>query len=236
MKAGDIFYPRVRVSLAGVAVLGLTSGSFAVAGYVNATTPGAAFTVAEEGAGWYRLAITTSGTAGWHEYVISSPGNYVAPDVWACWLSANDFETIFAAVVRPTATLGSTAVVASSLPLDLIANRYTPVDVSVTDQNGVALDLSGYTTWRFTVWDKTHTGGTALYTLSSGITGSALGVVSWAVPEGAAFYSQITAAITAGTDSVQLYYDMVADQAGDATKSRTVFRGQLTLYRFEGTA
>jgi hypothetical protein len=234
MKAGDVFYPRVKVTVGGVAVTGLVTADFAVAGYIGATTPGASFTVTEESGGWYRLAITTSGTAGWQQYVVSSTGRTVSPDVWAGDLMANDFDTIYAAVIRPSATLASAAVIASALGLDVIANRYTPISVSVTDQNSAVVNLSGYNNWRFNVWTRDHSG--SIYTLASGITGSALGVVAWAIPENAAFYSQIDAAIAAGSDSLQLYYDMVADMAGTPAQSRTIFRGNLTLYRYEGAA
>lgn len=235
MRAGDVFYPVVRVTSAGAAVLSLVAADFTLSSYVNATTPTCAFTVTELGSGYYRFAITSSGTAGWHQYRIVSVAAYtVSPKQAAGWLGLQDYDTIFAAVVRPVATLGSTAVIASALGLDVIANRYTPITVAVTDQTGAAVDLSGYNNWRFSVWDKTH--AATIYTLSSGITGSALGIVSWAIPETAAFYTQMAAAITAGNDSLTLYYDMVADQAATPAQSRTVFRGALTLYRYESPA
>ncbi len=106
--------------------------------------------------------------------------------------------------------------------------------MSVVDQNGTPIDLSGYTNWKFSVWNRIHSG--SVYALTSGITGSAVGVVAWAVPEDASFNTEMDAAILAGDSSVVLFYDMIADEAATAAKTSTVFRGQLILTRWEGTA
>jgi len=43
-------------------------------------------------------------------------------------------------------------------------------------------------------------------------------------------------AIAAGDNQVTLYYDMIADAAATASRTEAVFRGTLTLVRWEGTA
>ncbi len=234
MKAGDVLNALVKVTNAGVPVLGLTTAAFTVSGYVGTTTFSPSFSAVEIGTGWYRLDITTSGTAGWQTYTATCTGYQITPDYFAGALELYDDTSIYAAVIRPGATLASSAVIATALVLDVIANRYTPISVSVTDQNGLAVDLSGYNNWRFTVWDKLH--ANTKYTLSSGITGSAGGVVAWAIPENASFFAWIDAVIAASSDSLVVYYDMVADMAATASESRTVFRGTINLWRYEAVA
>ena len=54
-------------------------------------------------------------------------------------------------------------------------------------------------------------------------------MVTIAVPENAGFY----AALAAGIDSVELYWDFVADEAADNDKTRCLARGRLLLMRTE---
>jgi len=234
MVPGDVIYPVVLVADAttGAAVTGLVTGNFSVDYYLDTTTPSAAFTVTEIGSGYYRVNATLPATAGYLNIFISSAGTVVTPDQWAGEIEGQDADSIFAVVVRPLSQLAGASELASEVPLVLNAYRYKSLSVSVVDQNGDPIDLSGYNNWTFNVWDQTHTG--SVYTLASGITGSALGVVAWAVPEDAAFFSFIDTAIAAGNNTATLYYDMLADEAATATKTATVFRGTLTLTRFEG--
>ena len=149
-------------------------------------------------------------------------------------VEAYDFDALASVLpIIPVAQLSATTRLADPQQLKLIANRYTPVSYTVTDANGAVVNLSSYTNWRFGVWDKTH--ATSLYSLTSGITGSAGGVAAWTIPENAAFYSQMAAAITAGQDQVELYWDLVADLAGVAAQSQTVLYGKLTMYRNESS-
>jgi hypothetical protein len=126
--------------------------------------------------------------------------------------------------------------VPTALALSITAYRYVPLVVTVTTQAGGTVDLSGFTNWLFTIWNQTHTGGTFLYQQSTGITGTNLGVVTWALPKTMTnVNTAMDTAIAAGNNSLVLYYDMVADAGGITAQTETIFSGQLTVNRYEGT-
>lgn len=235
MRPGDVDYVVITVKNAGVAVTGLVTANFSVAYYLGITVPTAVFTVTEISGGRYRVALTLPGTAGYFSIFITSNAGYTVENGrWFGQLEAQDITSMYAIVVRPLSQLSGTSALASEVLLNLNANRYKSLSVSIVDQAGAAIDLSGYNNWRFNVWDQKHL--QSLYSLNTGITGSAGGVVAWTVPETAAFFSQIDAAIANGDSQLVLYYDMIADAASILAQTVCVFRGQLVLTRYEGAA
>lgn len=235
MRPGDVDSVVITVKNAGVAVLGLVTANFTVAYYLDATVPTAVFTVTEISGGRYRVALTLPGTAGYFSIFITSNAGYTVENGrWFGQLEAQDITSLYAIVVRPQSQLAGTSALASEVTLNLNANRRKSLTVSVVDQAGAVVDLSGYNNWRFTVWDQKH--AATIYSLSSGITGSALGVVAWVVPETAGFFAQIDAVIANGDSQMVLYFDMIADQAATPANTECIFRGQLVLTRYEGAA
>lgn len=239
MKGGEIFRPVVTVKNGGSAVLGLLAADFAVTGYLNATAPVIAFTVTELGSGRYRISITTPATIlpAWFVALISSVAGYtVYGGHWEGMLRAHTIDEVHALSVRPIVSGPATDLSLRQRNITLIANRYAPLSFTILDQDSEPIDHSApaFNNWRFNVWTKTHSG--LIYTLSAGITGDAQGVVSWTVPEDAAFHAQMAAAIAAGEDVLTLYWDLVADAGSVTAQSQTVLFGQLLLQRFEGAA
>jgi len=236
MRPGDTEYAIVVVKNAttGAGITGLTSGSFTVSYYLDATTPASSFGVTELGSGFYRFALALPATAGYFNCFITSGSYEIENGRWHGEIENYDVDSIYAVSIKPIATLSSTAALATEITISLNAYRYKSLSVSVVDQAGAAVSLSGYNNWKFSVWDNKH--ATTISVQNSGITGSAGGIVAWAVPETATFFTNIDAAIAAGDNSVVLYYDMIADEAATASKTSTIFRGQLILTRFEGAA
>lgn len=235
MLPGDIEYVIVTVkNSAGAAVTGLVTAGFTVDYYLGTTVPASVFTVAEISGGRYRVALTLPGTAGYFSVFITYAGNTVENGRYHGELEGADADSIYAVVVRPQSQLAGASALASEVTINVNSRRYKALTVSVVDQAGAVIDLSGFNNWRWNVWDKTHSG--SVYTLATGITGSAGGVVAWAVPENAAFNSFMDTAILAGDSSVTLYYDMLADRAATLAQTEAVFRGQLVLTRWEGSA
>lgn len=223
-----------------------------------AGSPATGLTVADFGIGWKKdgvtSAITTSCTevdtvGGWREYRIGitipsgSPyrlhGRVTAVNtidiidggIVDCEIENNDLDSLAALLpIIPVAQLSATSRTADPQTLKIIANRYTPVSFNVRDATGAVVDLSTYTNFRFSVWDKTH--ATAIYTLSGG-TGSSLGVAAWTIPETAAFFAQMATAVAAGQDDITLYWDFTGDLGGVAGQSQTVLYGPLIMHRNE---
>lgn len=138
-----------------------------------------------------------------------------------------DLGSIYAVIAAPTVAVIDGGGPAGDVSLRVIKSTYQPISFTVQDQAGNAIDLSGYNNPVFGVKSKDQT--TTTYTLNTGITMSAGGLVSFAIPESATFY----AALATGTDSVALYWSLVADQAATATQTRCLARGPLTIIRQE---
>lgn len=235
MRPGDIDYHIITVKNSGVAVLGLLTANFTVFYGLDATTPAAVFTVTEISGGRYRVALTLPGVAGWMSIFITSNAGYTVENGRLFGqLEAQDFGSLFAVVVRPLSQLAGTSALASEVAINLNANRRKALSVSVVNQAGAAVDLSGYNNFRFSVWDQKHLA--TIYLLNTGITGTVGGVVSWTVPETASFFTQIDASIANGDSQLVLYYDMIADAAATLANTECIFRGQLILTRYEGAA
>jgi hypothetical protein len=238
MQAGDTFRAVVTVkTTAGVLTDGLASGTFTVTTYFNGSAVAATATITGIGGGTgrYHVAITTPVTLGWHQVFITNSGYVVESGLWLMELEAQDNDSLYALVAAPAVSALSAARIGAKYNLTMNARRRAAVTMTVQDQNGAVLDLSGYSTYRFTVWDSTHSGGSAFYTLSSGITGSALGVLAFTVPETAAFFTQMDTAISAGQDEVIVFYDVIADAGGVAGNTEKIVGGTITLTRWEGT-
>ena len=237
MKAGDPFIPVITVkTTAGVVTDGLAASVAAVTYLDGASVaPTVSVTGIGGGTGRYKVAFTTPVTLGWWQAFITCPGYVVEGGLWMAELEQQDNDSLYALVAAPAVSSLSAARIGAEYNLTMNARRRAAVTMTVKDAAGAVIDLSGYSNYRFTVWDSTHSGGSAFYTLSSGITGSALGVLAFTVPETAAFFSQMDTAITAGQNTVDVYYDVIADAGGVAANTETIVRGIITLTRWEGT-
>lgn len=138
--------------------------------------------------------------------------------------SADDILALVTSPVIATLTSGGPS---GDTLLRLVKSTYVPISFTVRDATGSVVDLSGYNAGDFSIRSQNQT--TTTYSQTTGITMTAGGLVTIAVPEGASFY----AALTTGIDSVELYWDFVADEASDATKTRCLARGRLQLLRTE---
>lgn len=231
-----------RQTIGGAASTGKTISDFSIGwkkdGVTSAITTSC--TEVDTIGGWreYRISITlpTGGPYNLHARIDSLSGTDVVDGgVFDAEIEQQDYDSLAALIpVIPVAQLSAATRTADPQTLKLIANRYTPISFAVKDALGVVIDLSTYTNWRFGVWDKTHSG--SIYSLITGITGTALGVAAWSVPETATFFANMTAAITAGQDQIELYWDLTGDLAGVAAQSQTVLYGKLIMYRNESTS
>jgi hypothetical protein len=138
--------------------------------------------------------------------------------------SADDVLSLATSPVIATLTSGGPS---GDTTLRLVKNTYVPISFTVRDATGAAVDLSGYDAGDFSVKSKDQT--TTTYSQTTGISMTAGGLVTIAVPDNASFYS----ALTTGADAVELYWDFVADEASDTAKTRCLARGRLQLLRTE---
>ncbi len=243
MRPGDtVYFTIFRQTAAGASATGKTLTDFTIQGYKDGATASVSASIASIGTtgAWcaYKLGVVLP-TSGPYQFAVNiqaaSGTDIVTPQNFSGEIEQQDTDSLTSYVIRPVGSLSSTSVMASNVELNVIAYRHTPIAVSITNQAGTAVDLSSYNNWRFNVWDKTHS-GSILYTNALDIAGDASGSLTFNIPENAAFYSQIASAFSAGNDNVTLYYDVIGDLGADATKTRSILRGQLVLWRFEGAA
>ncbi len=243
MRPGDtVKFVVGRSTAAGAASTGKTITDFTIGAYKNGSTASVSPAITERSTtGAYReyeldVTLPTGGPYWFHMRVVPASGtDIIAPDTFTEWIGTQDIDSTYASVIRPVGSLSTSSTFASDVQLEMIAYRYNPIAVHIVTQDGTDVDLSGYNNWRFSVWDKTHS-GSILYTNALDIAGNSAGALTFHVPENAAFYSAIAAAFTANSDFATLYYDVIGDAAADATKTTTVLRGKLILWRFEGAA
>jgi hypothetical protein len=138
--------------------------------------------------------------------------------------SADDLLALVTSPVIATLTSGGPS---GDTTLRLVKSTYVPIAFTVRDATGAVVDLSAYNAGDFSIRSKDQT--TTTYSQTTGITMTAGGLVTIAVPENASFY----AALTTGIDGVELYWDFVADEAADTAKTRCLARGRLQLLRTE---
>lgn len=231
-----------RQTAAGAASTGKVLADFTIVWKKNGVTTAITTTCTEVDTvgGWreYRFAFTlpTGGPYSFHGRIVPASGtDVISGGIIDGEIEAQDLDSLAALLpVIPVAQLSPTTRMADPQVLRLIAKRWYPISYTVRDSAGAAVPLDTYNNWRFSVWDRLH--ASTIYTLSSGITGSALGVAAWEIPETASFYTQIDAAIAAGTDPLTLYWDLVADNAATAAKSQSVLSGTVILSRYESPA
>jgi hypothetical protein len=239
MKAGGYFWPVVQVTnpTTGSAVTGLASGSWTVTCYLNGTVTALTVAWTEIGGGAYKAQITLPATAGYLVITIANGTNLVSPNRWEGANTLRDVDDAYNASSKAVAYITAvTGTPYTDTLLALDANRAQTITVQVNNQAGAGIDLSGYTNWAFTVWDKTHSSTSTRTIITNGISGTSGGVLTVAVPETSGFFSLIDAAITAGNDTVTLYYDVKADAGGVSTNTQNIIRGTITLRRYEGAA
>jgi hypothetical protein len=232
---------RVKTA-AGVAVTGLTLASFTVEAYgkgygaaqFTTYTSGAAIT--EIGGGRYLFSFALPSATGWWDVFIKSntAGHQVFSSHFEGELESQDYDSLYANILKPVATLTTSAQLGSVLSLSLIAYRYRSLSIPIKDEAGTNIDLSGYTNLKMSVRSKDQTttkwdaGPTATPVGFSIIGGN--GILTIEIPEDAAFFS----ALTAGSDSISLYYEVTGDMDGAATKTIPIIRSSsLILSRRE---
>ncbi len=243
MRPGDtVTFVVGRQTSAGAASTGKTLSDFTIQAKKDGVNVTLSPTVTERDTvgTWREYAIAfvlpVNGPYNFHMRIVPASGTDVLnPGVFMGEAEQQDIDSIYATTIRPVGSLSTSSVFASEVQLEMIAYRYNSIAVHIVTQGGADVDLSGYNNWRFSVWDKTHS-GSVLYTSALDIAGDASGSLTFHIPENAAFYSQIAAAVTASSDFATLYYDVIGDAASDATKTQTVLRGKLILWRYEGAA
>jgi hypothetical protein len=201
--------------------------AFSLSGVVTSITP-----VLAEGAttgAWrrYTLTFTAPATVGQLILKMSPTAGVLAYDTIVDDVVLYSLDAIAALLSSPVIATLTSGGPSGDTQLRVVKNTYVPVSFTVRDAIGTAVDLSAYSNGRFAIKSKDQT--TTTYSQTTGITMTAGGLVSIAIPEGSTFY----AALTTGVDSVNLYWDFVADEAADTAKTRCLARGQLVLMRTE---
>lgn len=226
-QAVDIYWQTDAGAANTGKVLGDLSYAFSLDGVVTAITP-----TLTEGATigtWrrYTFNFTAPATTGELIVKLDPDDGVLAYDVIADSVVQYDMDAIASLLTSPVIATLTSGGPSGDTTLRLVKSTYVPITFTVRDATGAAVDLSGYNAADFAIRSKDQT--TTSYSQTSGITMTAGGLVTIAVPENASFY----AALTTGIDSVELYWDFVADEASDTAKTRCLARGKLQLMRTE---
>lgn len=215
---------------------GKVIGDFAVGSYLNGVSTSVSHTLTEIGSGYYYLTMTLPAN-GQHDFFIRPTDTTLAIDMGQVSneIESYDLTSVYSVAARPVVQQVAGAP-GAQLPLAIFKGKYREITLSIVDQAGAAVDLSGYDTWRLVVHSLTQDteGGTLPVTISSGISGTALGAVSIAIAETAFNSVSMTNELAAGLTSRSLRYTLYANKAADASKTEVLSYGPLALIRSEG--
>lgn len=223
-------------SAAGLPVSGLVIGDLTVSGTLNgaAASISAALTEVDTIGAWrrYRLDFVVPALSGVSVLTVTaqpnSAGVYLDTlRVVDGEIEAVDLTSIYGVISAPVVSVVNAGGPAGDIPLRLVKSTYVPLSFSATDQTGAVIDLSGYDTPVFGIKSRDQT--TTTYSQTTGITMTAGGLVTIAVPESATFYT----ALATGSDEASLYWSFVANEAATATMKRCLARGTLSVIRSE---
>lgn len=221
-----------RQTAAGAPSTGKVLADFALAFYLDGVSQAITPTITE---------LTTVGTSRLYRLTFDAPASTgklavvadVASGTDVVWMGEPEdvaqysVDSLAALVAAPVVSVVSAGAPANDVALRVVKGDYAPVSLTVRDQAGNALNLSGYTNAIFCVLDRAQ--GATRYTQTTSITLGTGGAAAIAIPESASFYSLLTT----GNDSITLYFTLKADEAGDAAKTRTLARGTITVLRTE---
>ena len=253
-QPADITQRVIRVLNAdGTAATGLTLAAFTVDAYGRGygagvwTTYASGAAVTEIGGGLYGLSFALPASAGWWRFEIRPvvTTRIVYSGIWEGETETQDLDSLYGQVVRPVATLTQGAQLGSTVSLDLVANRFRQLAIPIVTQSGAPYDLSVVTVGSLrmsvrsknqttTKWDAGPTGTISLGTGTAAnfvITHSGVaGALSVEIPEDSGFF----AALAAGEDTIDLYWEVTGDLGGVAAKTIPIIRSSpLQLRRRE---
>lgn len=200
-------YMRRISSSTGAGVPGYTSANFSITawgcpygGSPSAYTP-TPITVTDLGSGFYAIQYPVAAASGYDGVSVlpatgSGSTDIIMPVTFSGEVENYDLRAIAALVARPAASITSGSVIAAPVPLTVNPYRYRSITMSVTDQFGNPVNLSGYTNWKIAIRDITQAaykweGWTAAaintqYTADQGnlsISGNSSGTLTLTLPE-----------------------------------------------------
>ncbi len=233
MIPGDSYPFTVRRQTIGAAVSpGKVLADFTIGAYQNGVVASVSPTVTEIGTSgnWtaYKISVTIPAGEGILDLTIEAAAgtDVVTPATKSVEIESYDLKSAVAIFAVPIVSVVTQGGPTGDLALRIVKNTYAVISFTARDTAGAAFDLSTWNNGKFNVMSQNQT--TTIYTQATASM-TAGGVVTVNVPETATFY----AALTTGNDEVSLYWNVLADDASDATKTRCLARGRLTVVRTE---
>jgi len=199
VQPGDTEYLQFKVEDDdGDDVTGLTTGSFSYraqhapygSGFSNFTDASA---ITELGSGWYQVAYTYPNTGGKIFYLVSPASaahHIVEGDAGVSGeLEDYDLNALVANTLQSVTSFTDGFAIGDTVALEIVARRYTPKTATVKDDDGVPVDLSGYTNLRMAIrntdgtvyWESAGAGSKKISAFT--ITANASGVLAISIPE-----------------------------------------------------
>ena len=226
-QAVDIYWQTDAGAANTGKVLADLSYAFSLDGVVTSITP--TLTEGATTGTWrrYTFNFTAPATTGELVVKLDPDDGVLSYDTITDSVVQYDMDSIASLLTSPVIATLTSGGPSGDTTLRVVKSTYVPIAFTVRDATGAVVDLSGYDTPIFAIKSKDQT--TTTYSLNSGIVMTAGGLVTIPIPEGATFY----AALTTGNDSIELYWDFVANEAATASKTRCLARGKLVLMRTE---
>lgn len=249
-RAGDTVHRLIRLEdAAGAAVTGAVIGDFTVTAYARSYsasvwstyTHNAALT--EIGSGRYALSYSLPSTAGWVDFYLipTDATRTVYDNHWSGEIETQDMDSMYGNIVRGVVLPTRGALLGSVVPGELVAYRWNTWDIPFVDSNGDPILLaSNYTNFTLGVRSKDQT--TTKLDASTGsptgfvVSGTDAGILTVTWPESTGVgAADIYAHLAAGAlDAVPLYWEVVANLGGDASKTVPIIRSsELRIKRRE---
>lgn len=225
----------------GAAVTGLVLAGFTVTAYQRSYGAGAWSTyssgaaLVELGLGFYAFAFALPASAGWWRVLLEHAVQRVWNGSWEGEVENNDWDKLYGSTVQPIATLATGVNLGNQVALEVVANRWRSIDITIRDQAGNPYATLGTdfpsanlkigirskdgttTNWQAGPSGVITTGGGTAGNFVITTSGSTLHIE---LPEDSGFFS----ALAAGVDSLDLYWEVTGDLNGTAAKTQPIIR------------
>jgi hypothetical protein len=221
-----------RRNAAGAVVTGLVQADFAFPAWLDGVvTVLTVASFAEIGSGKYKVGLTMPATLGRIRIELNpaSGTDTIDEPILEGRITANDIDSVAVlAATPPSVALAANVRPGSDFSIEVYKGDGRTITIPIYDDDGVLIDLTLWENLKIGIKNSAQTavGSDLPYSQTTGITGPASGMLTWAIPETCSAYN----VHPAGHTKTALYWSVEGNKIADGnTKTRTLRAGPFVI-------